>query len=364
MKNLGFMKKYRIMIIGSAGSGKSFLSRELGKILKIPVFHLDKEHWLPGWTIPDKEDWRNRQKEMISHSEWIIDGNYQGSLDLRIPQADLIIFLNFSKYLCLFRAIKRNIQYIDKKREDMAEGCPERLSFSFLKWIWDFPKNELVQTNRMLREHKALGKTMIFNSPDELSLWLKNIKEKGINPIPSFETDRLFLRGVELKDAGCYKKHFVDYEVIRFLSDQVPWPYPENGVEDFIENNILPTQGKDKWMWGIFFKDRNEELVGVVDLWREGIPENRAYWLGRKFWRKGIMTEAVKPVMDYAFDELGFEKLIFSNAVGNIASRRIKEKTGCSFVGTKPFKFVDPELKEIELWELTKENWSKYNKEK
>ena len=69
------------------------------------------------------------------------------------------------------------------------------------------------------------------------------------------------------------------------------------------------------------------------------------------------MTEAVEPLMDYAFDHLGFDTLIFSNALGNTKSRRIKEKTGARLIGTRPAKFVSQDYTEAETWELTKEDW-------
>lgn len=181
-----------------------------------------------------------------------------------------------------------------------------------------------------------------------------------MSTIPVFHTDRLILKGVTLKDAPAYARHFIDYEVVRFLSRAIPWPYPEDGIEHYLKEVVMPRQGKGKWVWGIFLKENPEELIGVVDLWRQGRPEHRGFWLGRKFWGKGIMTEAVIPIMDYAFNTLGFEKLVFANAVGNIASRRIKEKTGCTFIGTRPYQFVDPQFTESELWELTKESWQAF----
>ena len=72
------------------------------------------------------------------------------------------------------------------------------------------------------------------------------------------------------------------------------------------------------------------------------------------------MTEAVYPVVDYAFDYLEFPELIFSNAAGNVGSRRIKEKTGCELIDVRPGKFVDPALTEQELWKLTIENWDEH----
>lgn len=175
--------------------------------------------------------------------------------------------------------------------------------------------------------------------------------------IPAFETKRLLLKGVQLSDAPSYEKYFVDYYVIQHLSAAVPWPYPKDGVKQYLETLIIPQQGKDRWAWGIFLKEKPEELIGCVDLWREARPENRGFWLGKQFWGKGYMTEAVEPIMDYAFYHLNFDKMILSNAVGNLRSRRVKEKSGAKFIGTKPTKFVHPDYTETELWEITKEAW-------
>lgn len=175
--------------------------------------------------------------------------------------------------------------------------------------------------------------------------------------LPTFETKRLILRGVLEADTTFWQQYFDDYEVIRNLSALVPWPYPKDGVRNFLRDMILPHQGIDRWVWGVFLKEAPHELIGCVDLWREGRPENRGFWLARKHWGKGIMTEAVEPITDYAFDELGFDVLVFANAVGNIGSRRIKEKMRARLVRIAPAKFVDPRFTEQEIWELRKEDW-------
>ena len=177
--------------------------------------------------------------------------------------------------------------------------------------------------------------------------------------LPIFRTERLILQAVSSSDISSYEKYFIDYEVISHLSAAVPWPYPKNGVSDFLNKIIFPSQGKDQWMWGIFEMQNPTELIGAVHLWRQGRPEHRGFWLGRPFWGKGYMTEAVMPVMDYAFEELGFEELVFANAVGNENSRRIKIKTGARLIATRPSKFVNPKYTEQEVWELTKEEWNK-----
>jgi ribosomal-protein-alanine N-acetyltransferase len=179
---------------------------------------------------------------------------------------------------------------------------------------------------------------------------------------PEFITERLILKGVTENDIGSYEKYFIDYEVIRHLASVVPWPYPKDGVATFVKEQILPKQGNDKWVWGIFMRAHPADLIGIVDLWRPGTPENRGFWLGREFWGQGIMTEAVIPIIDFAFQELNFETLLFSNAKGNTPSRRIKEKTGATFLRIEPASFVDPTYREKELWELKKDSWYKLKK--
>lgn len=180
------------------------------------------------------------------------------------------------------------------------------------------------------------------------------------NVLPKFETQRLVLREVTLADIPSYQKNFADYEVINHLSAAVPWPFPDDGVQQFLEKSVFPHQGHTQWLWGIFEKHNPSDLIGVVHLWREGRPENRGFWLGKRYWGRGYMTEAVAPVMNYAFNELGFEKLVFANALGNLKSRRVKEKTGARLVDVKPAKFVNPKYTEHEIWELTKLEWERH----
>ena len=177
--------------------------------------------------------------------------------------------------------------------------------------------------------------------------------------VPTLETKRLILSAVTLSDVHAYEKHFVDYEVIRTLSHEVPWPYPENGVYTYLREAVEPHQGRDKWFWALRLKTDPQALIGVVGLWRGLGPENRGFWLGRSFWGQGLMTEAVIAVTDHAFNHFGFEVLFFTNALGNVGSRRIKEKTGATFLGIEPARFVDPTLKEQERWQMTKTDWQK-----
>jgi RimJ/RimL family protein N-acetyltransferase len=159
-----------------------------------------------------------------------------------------------------------------------------------------------------------------------------------------------------MADVPAIQKNFNDYEIIRHLAARVPWPFPADGAQSFVET-VLPIQGKDRWVWGLFLKTGPEEMIGNVDL-RRSENENRGFWLARRFWGQGLMTEACDAVTDYAFSVLGFEKLTLCNAVGNTRSRRIKEKAGATFLRVEPASFVDPALTAHEVWELNRAAWA------
>ena len=134
--------RQKIIILGSGGAGKSTLARALGEALHLPVHHLDALFWRPGWVETTREELRQKQEIICAQDKWVIDGNYSGTLDVRLATVDTVIFLDLPRTVCIFRAIKRSLLIHGKTRPDMAPDCPERFNrefFKFLKWIWDYP---------------------------------------------------------------------------------------------------------------------------------------------------------------------------------------------------------------------------------
>ncbi|MHC8286122.1 P-loop NTPase family protein [Pseudomonas sp. XS1P51] len=132
----------RIVILGNAGSGKSTLARILGKRLSLSVVHLDTLFWEPRWVEPDAEQFRERVREAIASDAWICEGNYaRRTFDLRLPRADLIIWLDTPRFICLTRVIMRSV--MNRPRPDLAAGCTEKLDrafLTFLNFVWNFDR--------------------------------------------------------------------------------------------------------------------------------------------------------------------------------------------------------------------------------
>ncbi len=126
----------KIAILGYSGSGKSTLAGKLSELYNIPVMHLDRVHFIPGWEERDRDEARALVAEFMQNSSWVIDGNYRGFYQQeRIKQADKIIILLFPRLICLYRAFGRYNKYKNRTREDMAEGCNEKLDREFTWWI-------------------------------------------------------------------------------------------------------------------------------------------------------------------------------------------------------------------------------------
>ncbi|WP_168124011.1 DNA topology modulation protein [Paenibacillus sp. HB172176] len=158
----------RILILGSGGSGKSTLSQRLSNILNLPVVHLDRYFWKANWVPTPNEEWDQIVENFTTEKEWIIDGNYSRTMDTRIKHADLIIYLDMSKWLCLYRVLKRRVMYHKKTRPDMNEACQEKLDWEFFKWIWNYRKRSRMKTITKLEQIKNEKQIIILKNRKEV----------------------------------------------------------------------------------------------------------------------------------------------------------------------------------------------------
>jgi adenylate kinase family enzyme len=173
MSDRNSMKK--ILVIGSGGAGKSTLSRQLGEVLGLPVIHLDSEYWNAGWEPTPKAKWQQTVEHLITQDAWVMDGNYGGTLDLRLEAADTVIFLNMPRLLCLWRVVKRRWQYAGKTRPDMASDCPEQLNWEFLNWVWTYPTRRRSTILNKLANLPPDKTVVILRSPAEVKQFLRRL---------------------------------------------------------------------------------------------------------------------------------------------------------------------------------------------
>jgi len=169
----------RIMVIGCCGSGKSTFSKKLGKILGLKVIHLDQHYWQANWVETEKLKWEKIVKQLASQPEWIIDGNYGSTMDIRIKRADTIIYLDHSTINCLWRITKRIIKYKGQVRPDMPAGCEERFDLEFYHYVLTFNLIRRKGLLALFNKQKNDKKILKFKNDHETENYLKKLSAKN-----------------------------------------------------------------------------------------------------------------------------------------------------------------------------------------
>lgn len=173
---------------------------------------------------------------------------------------------------------------------------------------------------------------------------------------PLLETQRLVLRPLELADAPAIQRLFPQWEIVRYLANIVPWPYPPDGAEKFIREMALPAAERgEAWHWTLRTKTHPEQLIGSINL-RRGDNNNRGFWIAPLWQGQGLMTEAVEAVTSHWFEVLKFPVLRVPKAIPNEASRRISLRQGMRVIATEERDYVGGKFP-TELWEITADEW-------
>ncbi|HEX3967371.1 MAG TPA: GNAT family N-acetyltransferase [Edaphobacter sp.] len=176
---------------------------------------------------------------------------------------------------------------------------------------------------------------------------------------PTLETPRLILSPLQLSDAAEVQPLFAQWEIVKQLNAQVPWPFPENGVESYYREDALPAIARgDEWHWTLRLKANPEtrtKIIGAIALILPG-NHNRGFWLALDWQGQGLMTEAAIEVTRFWFEDLNQPVLRIKKARDNAASRAISLRKGMRCILETEDDFVSGRLP-TEIWELTVEEW-------
>jgi len=170
------------------------------------------------------------------------------------------------------------------------------------------------------------------------------------------QTARLILRPLGIEDAPEIQELFPRWEIVRYLRSVIPWPYPAGAAFRYIRELALPAVVRgDQWFWTLRLRSDPQRIIGIINL-RRGPYDNRGFWLGLPWQRRGLMSEACVWANDYWFETLGFPVLRVAKARDNTASCRISFSQGMRLVAVEERDYVSGRLA-TELWEITAEEW-------
>ena len=166
----------RVLIIGCGGAGKSTLARALGEKTGLPVVHLDQIWWAPGnWQHREREEFDRLLKAEMEKPKWILDGNFNRTIEPRLKRCDTVVYLDMNRFICLKNWIGRVINNWGHARADMAEGCNEWFDPEMARWIWNFNKQNRKRYYELLSSLE--GKQMyILKSRRQVNRFLNSLE--------------------------------------------------------------------------------------------------------------------------------------------------------------------------------------------
>lgn len=161
----------KILVIGCPGSGKSTFARRLRDIMGLPLFYLDMLKHKPDKTTVSGQDFDEKMKVILDNEKWIIDGNYQRTMAVRLKYCDTVFWLDYSTQLCL-ESIKSRI---GKSREDMP-WVETELDEKFFEYVRNFNITQRDGITELLDKFKEKN-IIIFHSREESEIFLNDLKE-------------------------------------------------------------------------------------------------------------------------------------------------------------------------------------------
>ncbi|KMJ45596.1 acetyltransferase [Xenorhabdus khoisanae] len=175
--------------------------------------------------------------------------------------------------------------------------------------------------------------------------------------IDDLETERLLLKKLVHNDAPQIQQKFPHWDIVKYLDGSaVPWPYPADGAEYFVNKIALPAMQSGKArLWSIRIKEHPDELIGVIGLYDKQ-DNNRGFWLSLDYQGQGLMREACERVTDYWFHTLGQSVLRTQKASMNQRSKNISLAQGERLIRTEKKQYVSGTYN-CEFWEITREEW-------
>lgn len=175
------MNPKRILISGVTGSGKSTLAKEVARRTGLTLIEVDEIAWLPGWEEPPIEEQERRIRQLTSLPGWVLDSDYRRFRSIIDPQTDLIVCLDYPRFLSLGRLIARCV-----KRSILGEKCCNgnkeslgRLFTSESIILWHF--KSFNSKRRRMREwlSQSARQVLVFRWPSEAQKWLETLTPEG-----------------------------------------------------------------------------------------------------------------------------------------------------------------------------------------
>ena len=163
----------QVIIIGSPGAGKSTFARKLRDLTGLPLYHLDRIWHKPDRTTITKPEFNERLTEILAQDEWIIDGNYNRTVEMRLAACDTVFLMDYPVEVCLAGVQER----VGVWHDDLP-WVEETLDEEFRKFVEDFPTEQLPRIYGLVEQYREGRTVVILHSREEADAYLAEFAER------------------------------------------------------------------------------------------------------------------------------------------------------------------------------------------
>jgi adenylate kinase family enzyme len=164
----------RIAIIGCGGSGKTHLANQLASLLNLPLTHLDAVYYDADWNTLRQDEFADLQRTLVAQPRWLLEGNYAGTLPIRLAAADTVIFLDLPAVTCLAGILQRRGRY--RGGQHANDGVYDRITWNFVRYIWGYRKTMRPKVRQLLADYGPNVRLITLTSRRQAARFIAHVR--------------------------------------------------------------------------------------------------------------------------------------------------------------------------------------------
>ena len=163
----------RIAIVGCGGSGKSHVARELGRLLELPVTHLDAVYFDDRWNPLPMEQFEAAQRDLVATPRWVIDGNYHSTVQVRLAAADTVVFMDLPTGACRWGILSRSVRH--GRGQHPSDGVYNRITRDVLRYVLGYRRRMRPRVLEKIHQHADGARVIVLTGRRDARRFLRQV---------------------------------------------------------------------------------------------------------------------------------------------------------------------------------------------